>query len=445
MPDHLAQLRTALIRRTDHADAGHGGENTEITASTCRSALSGQCLREAESMTTKQESNEVSAARRWSMLLVAQIASLSASVFINGVAFLIPSLAHRGTSLPTAALLASMPSFGMMLTLIAWGHLLDRAGERIVLTLGLGLTAVAGFAAASVHSMLMVGAILVLGGMAAASCITASGRLVTGWFATHQRAVVMGIRQTAQPLGIAVAALAIPGLAKHSLSFALLFPASLCAVAALASVVAVADPPRPERANVNIKEVADLYRGTPLWRIHLASALLMVPQPVVLTFMLIWFIGQHHLSMAWAGAMVGVSQILGAFGRVAAGRWADRIGSRMRPLRNIAVVTSVVMMALALTDQLGWGVSVAVMVVASAIAGDNGLPFTTIPEIAGPFWSGWALGKQNTFERLVVAVAPPAFAELIITAGYPSAWAVCALFPLAALPLIPLGADPEDS
>jgi hypothetical protein len=70
-------------------------------------------------MTTKQESNEVSAARRWSMLLVAQIATLSANVFINGVAFLIPSLAHRGTSLPMAALLASMPSFGMMLTLIA--------------------------------------------------------------------------------------------------------------------------------------------------------------------------------------------------------------------------------------------------------------------------------------------------------------------------------------
>ena len=78
------------------------------------------------------------------------------------------------------------------------------------------------------------------------------------------------------------------------------------------------------------------------------------------------------------------------------------------------------------------------MVVASAIAGDNGLPFTTIPELAGPFWSGWALAKQNTFERLVVAASPPLFAEVIVTSGYPLAFAVCAAFPLAALPLVPL-------
>lgn len=372
------------------------------------------------------------------MLGVSQSASLSANVFINGVAFLIPTLAHRGTSLSEAALLASMPSFGMMLTLIAWGYLLDRIGERITLTLGLGLTGAAGLAAASMHSMMAMGAFLILGGMSAASCITASGRLVTGWFAAHQRALVMGIRQTAQPFGIALAALVIPELANLNLSAALLFPACLCAVAAVASLIGVTDPPRPQREKVNVREVGDLYRKTRLWRIHIASALLMVPQPVVLTFMLVWFMSKHGLSMAWAGAMVGLSQLLGALARIAAGRWADQIGSRMRPLRAVAVVTSAIMIVLALTDQLGWGIAVAVMVAAAAITGDNGLPFTTIPEIAGPFWSGWALGKQNTFERLVVAVAPPVFAELIMAAGYPLAWAVCGLFPLLALPLVPL-------
>lgn len=378
------------------------------------------------------------------MLTVSQLATLSANVFINGVAFLIPTLGNRGVSLVQAALLASMPSVGMMLTLIPWGYLLDRVGERIVLSAGLGLTAAAGFAAASVHSMLLVGTFLVLGGMAAASCITASGRLVTGWFPEHQRALAMGIRQTAQPLGIAVAALVIPELGRRHMSAALLFPAGLCALAAVASALAVRDPPREHRSHVPMRELADLYRGTSLWRIHFASALLMVPQPVVLTFMLVWFLQEHHLSMAWAGVLVGASQLLGAAVRIAAGRWADAIGSRMRPVRWIAVVTAAVMMLLALADQLNWPVSVGLMVVASAITGDNGLPFTKIPEIAGPFWSGWALGKQNTFERLVVAVAPPVFAQLIVVAGYPLAFAVSSVFPLAALPLVPV-TDPADS
>jgi MFS family permease len=391
-----------------------------------------------EEVTTGTES--CSTARRWSMLVVSQVATMCANVFINGAAFLIPALVgkhHAG--LAEAALLASMPNVGMMLTLIPWGYLLDRTGERIVLTLGLAMTAAAGFAAASADSMLAVGTFLVLGGMAAASALAASGRLVTGWFAADQRAMVMGIRQTAQPLGIAVAALVIPELAKRNLSLALLFPAVLCAVAAVASLLGVHDPPRPERDAVNFNELRELYRRPVLWRIHSASALLMVPQPVVLTFMLVWFIGPHRFSMPWAGVLIGGSQLLGAAGRIAAGRWADRIGSRMRPMRKIAVATAVVMLILALSDHLRWGlVAVPMMVVASAIAGDNGLPFTTIPELAGPFWSGWALAKQNTFERLVVAAAPPLFAEVIVVSGFPTAFAICAIFPLIALPLIPL-------
>ena len=290
------------------------------------------------------------------MLGVSQGSTLCANVFINGAAFLIPALVGKHhASLIEAALLASMPNVGMMLTLIPWGYLLDRVGERIVLTLGLALTAAAGFAAASVHSMLAVGLFLVLGGMAAASTLAASGRLVTGWFAEHQRAQVMGIRQTAQPLGIAIAALVIPELAKRNLALALLFPAVLCAVAAVACALGVHDPPRPEQTKVDFGELADLYRGRVLWRIHAASALLMVPQPVVLTFMLVWFVGRHDMSMAWAGVLVGISQILGALGRVAAGRWSDRIGSRMRPLRKICVATAAVMMVLAFTDHVGWG------------------------------------------------------------------------------------------
>ena len=97
------------------------------------------------------------------------------------------------------------------------------------------------------------------------------------------------------------------------------------------------------------------------------------------------------------------------------------------------------MLVLAFTDHVGWGlVAVVMMVVASAIAGDNGLPFATIPELAGPFWSGWALATQNTFERLVVAAAPPLFAVVIVASGYPLAFVVCAVFPLVALPLLPL-------
>lgn len=57
----------------------------------------------------------------------------------------------------------------------------------------------------------------------------------------------------------------------------------------------------------------------------------------------------------------------------------------MRPLRQIALVTALVLLVLALTDYLHSPIALVAMVIALAITGDNGLPFTAVPEIAGRF------------------------------------------------------------
>ena len=386
--------------------------------------------------------DSISTVRRWSMLVIALTATTCAQVFINGAAFLIPTLHNeRGLDLAQAGLLSSMPSFGLVLALIPWGYVVDRVGERIVLVLGSALIAAAAFAAASVDSLLALGAFLFLGGLAAASSNSASGRLVVGWFPPDQRGLAMGIRQTATPLGVGLGALVIPRLAEsRGISDALLFPAVVCAIAAVVCALAVADPPRPARADADEQDLANPYRGSSvLWRIHAVSVLLVVPQAVLWTFTLVWLMSDRGWSAASAGAMVTGAQVLGAAGRIAAGRWSDMVGSRLRPIRTIALAAAASMALLALTDWLDSPVSVALMVVASIITvSDNGLAFTAIAEIAGPFWSGRALGTQNTSQHLASAVAAPLFGGLIGVAGYPAAFAVCTLLPLLAIPAVPV-------
>jgi MFS family permease len=386
----------------------------------------------------------VGTARRWLMLAIALSSTLFANVFINGAAFLIPTLHERGgLDLAHAGLMSAMPSIGMVFTLIAWGYAVDRLGERVVLAFGSALTAAGAFAAAACTSIILTGAFLLFGGMAAASSNSASGRLVVGWFPPDQRGLVMGIRQTAQPLGVALGALVIPSLAQsHGIGVALLFPAILCAASAAVSAIGVLDPPRPSREQAPKEHLANPYRGSSvLWRIHAVSVLLVVPQVVVWTFTLVWLMSDRGWSAASAGALVTGAQVLGALGRIAAGRWSDRVGSRLRPIRTIAIAAATAMAVLALTDQLGSPVAVVVMIVASVITvSDNGLAFTAIAEIAGPFWSGRALGTQNTSQLMTAGVAPPIFGGLIAAAGYPAAFAACAVFPLAALPLVPVTA-----
>ncbi len=379
--------------------------------------------------------------RRWSMLVIALTATTCANVFINGAAFLIPTLhTERGLDLARAGTLSAMPSLGMVTTLILWGYVVDRFGERLVLTLGSALTAAAAFAAASVQSLVAVGAFLLIGGMAAASSNSASGRLVVGWFPPEQRGLVMGIRQTATPLGVGLGALIIPRLAEsHGVATALLFPAIVCALAAVMCLAGVIDPPRPPRAEAPDEHLANPYRGSSvLWRIHAVSVLLVVPQSVVWTFTLVWLMTTRGWSAASAGLLVTLAQILGAAGRIAAGRWSDVTGSRLRPIRTIAAGAAASMALLAVTDWLHSPVSVALVVIASVITvSDNGLAFTAIAEIAGPFWSGRALGTQNTSQHLASAAAAPLFGALIGVFGYPAAFAVCALFPVVAIPVLP--------
>ncbi len=380
------------------------------------------------------------------MLVIALMTSLCANIFINGAAFLIPTLhTNRGLDLAQAGLIAALPSFGMVATLFAWGYVVDLVGERIVLTAGSALTAASAFAAASAQSLVTVGVFLFLGGMAAASSNSASGRLVVGWFPPHQRGLVMGIRQTAQPLGVGLGALVIPQLAQaRGIAVALLFPAIACVAAAVVSAIGVIDPHRPLRADAPADDLANPYRGSStLWRIHAVSVLLVVPQVVVWTFTLVWLMTDRGWSAASAGAMVTVAQIFGAAGRIAAGRWSDRVGSRLHPIRTIAIGAAIAMGLLALTDLVRSPLAVVVMVVASVLTvSDNGLAFTAIAEIAGPFWSGRALGTQNTSQLFTAGMAPPVFGALIAAAGFPLAFAVCALFPLLALPLVPVADDP---
>lgn len=381
------------------------------------------------------------------MLVMALTATLCANVFINGAAFLIPELHLDGElHLAQAGLLSAMPSFGVATTMYAWGHVVDRVGERIVLTAGLALTAAAAFAAAAVDSLVATGAFLLLGGMAAASNSAASGRLVVGWFPPDRRGLAMGIRHTASPLGVGLGALVIPQLAQHhGVAAALLFPAVLCAVSALISATGVVDPPRPPRSEAPTEHLANPYRGsTVLLRIHAVSMLLVVPQSVVWTFTLVWLMADRGWSAASAGVVVTVAQLLGAVGRVAAGHWSDRLGARLRPIQIISVAAALAMLVLAVTDELGSPLSVAVIVIASTITvTDNGLAYTAIAEFAGPFWSGRALGVQYTGQMVTMGATPPVFGALIAAVGYPVTFAASAIFPLVAPLLVPVHADRE--
>ena len=368
------------------------------------------------------------------------VAQTAGTVFVSTPAFLIPLLhTERGLSLAQAGLLAATPTMGMVLTLVLWGALADRVGEKWVIAGGLALTALATVGAITAHGYIDLGVFLLLGGAASASTNSASGKVVVGWFAKERRGLAMGIRQMCQPLGVTVAALTVPTIAAaDGISAAFVIPLALTALLAVLCAVFVVNPPRPAAAPTPGRS-ANPYLGSGfLWRIHLVSILLVVPQFTLSTFGLVWLVTQLHWTTLAAGVLVGVAQFVGAVGRIGVGVLSDRVGSRVRPLRWVALSAVAVMMLLGWSGAAGWQAGALVLLIAMTVTvADNGLAFTSVAEMSGSLWSGRALGIQNTGQFVAASAVGPLVGGLIALVGYPLAFVIVAAFPAIAVPIVP--------
>jgi MFS family permease len=386
--------------------------------------------------------------RPWLMLAVGGGSQAATALLISAPAYLIPVLhAERGLTLGQAGLVATAPNVGVLLTLILWGAAVDRWGERLILVTGL-VVAVAGAIAAALASAtgfetnyLLLGLALALCGIGAAATSATSGRVVIGWFPASKRGLAMGLRQMALPLGMGAGALAIPPLtAGNELWPSFVVAGAVVALAAVLSATFIVNPVRPERAVDSEGRPANPYRGdSRLVRIHLVSALLVVPQYGLATFGLVWLIADQGWDPVAAGATVALAQILGAVGRVGIGVLSDRIGSRLQPLRWVALAGIPLLLLTAGAGSLHLPVLVAAFyVLASCVSvADNGLAFTAVAEIAGAHWSGRALGAQNTGQYVAAAIVAPVLGVLIGLTGYSVAFALLALAPAVAIPLVP--------
>lgn len=333
-----------------------------------------------------------------------------------------------------------MPDRRVAADLAGLGRRRGPVGERTVLTSGLAVGGATLLAGLTAGGTLGLAACFVVAGGATAAVHAASGRLILGWFPAHLRGRAMAVRQTAQPLGVAVAALVLP---RTTLPAALVFLAGSC-VAAAALCGALVRDPAPQAVTADGRGgAASPYRTGVLWRIHATSALLVVPQFAVASFGLVYLTDERGWSAAGAGQLLAMAAGFGAGSRLVAGWWSDRVGSRLGPLRLLAVGTGAAMLALAGGALSGSSVATAALLAAAVVTvSSNGLSFTAAAEHAGRAWAGRALGVQNTAQNAVAAATAPALAAVIVPAGYGTAFAITVAFPLVAVGLVPSHAEP---
>jgi sugar phosphate permease len=262
-------------------------------------------------------------------------------------------------------------AIGTVATLLAWGVASDRRGERAVIAAGLGAGALAMFGAASSDVYAALLAWMALAGMLGSAAVAASGRAVFGWFPRDERGLALGLRQTAVPVGAALASFALPPLASSAgVDAALYALAGAMALAAVASAIWLRDGPRAGSA---APPAPDAVRDPRIWRLSAASSLMIIGQIGVTSLLVLYLYGERDWTAAHAALALGGVQVGAAVARVSAGRWSDVRDERIEPFRRLAAVAGLLLLGAALG-----GPTAVPLLLAGGIAAMswNGLSFT---------------------------------------------------------------------
>jgi sugar phosphate permease len=370
---------------------------------------------------------------RWTILALGTGAQTAYSAVFLGIPVLAPALQKEyDLSLTEVGLAIAAANAGSVFTLLAWGLLADRVGERAVLAVGLAGCGLGLLVAAFAPSFAVLVIALTLGGASGASVNAASGRAVMSWFGRDERGFALGIRQTALPIGGLLAALLLPPIeASGGVRAGLVALAAGCLAAALAGASGLREAPHAEG---DLTDIGHPVRDPRMWRLSIGSALVLAAQISILSFLILFLHSERGLSTAAAAGVFALIQALGAAARIASGRWSDRIRARIAPLRRLALSLTVTLAAVAALLSAPLPILIPVFVAAGALSLSwNGLSFTAAAELAGRARAGAALGFQQTALAITSAAAPPAFAAVVEAGSWSLAYGLAAAMPVAGI------------
>lgn len=384
----------------------------------------------------------MSARYRWVVLGLGILAQAAFAALLTGFPAIGPAIREGyGLSLSGFGGLLGAITAGATITLVPWGLLTDRIGERISISLGLTGAAAALAVSAAGGSALLAGMLLVAGALGAVANV-ASGRVVMGWFDFAERGMAFGLRQAAVPLGGAVAAFTLPALVAATDARAGLVALGVgCLVAAAACGVWLREPARSPAS----RGLGPL-RDRRVYRLAGASGLLVASQAAVVGFVVLFLHEERGMAEVAAGAVLAAIQVVGVVLRIAAGRWSDRLARRILPLRWAAATISLTWLVTPALLDLPLGVVVPVVVAAGAITfGWNGLSFNAAAELAEEGRSGTAIAIQQTALFASASITPPVFGWLVSgTSWRVGFWALAVGPALCWLLLRPLARSEEE-
>lgn len=338
------------------------------------------------------------------------------------------SLSQMGTVLASA-------TFGLMLSGLAAGPLVDQWGPRRVLFIGTLTITTISIAIALSPSLGVTMTLLFLMGLVLGTVPLSGTKAVLLMWPRERRGMPMGIRQMGVPLGALATALILPTLASqvglHPIYFGLAVVVAICGLLFCAVL--------PSQTTRLSRRQTRLSRGEARRVLIPASSgfLLAWGQYTLMTYT-IPMLHQDGVSVALAGGLLAIAQVGGAVARLLLGHISDRMGGRrehtLLGITLFGVALAVTLAELPRHVPFFW-LAALWLALGAAFVGWNALAVTWAGERVHESHAGAAIGLETSAILSGATVSTPIFGVIVEYAGsYQMAWfALAAALAVAAV------------
>ncbi|OGQ76973.1 MAG: hypothetical protein A3G40_00615 [Deltaproteobacteria bacterium RIFCSPLOWO2_12_FULL_57_22] len=370
---------------------------------------------------------------RWTILALISVSHVIGGVGQYGINTLAPFY-QQDLNLSRAQIGLFFSAFysGMAGLSFVAGWLADRLGVRATTLNGHVVLGLFTTAAALAPSFGWAFGSFFFAGLGYSFLNPASTKGVMAWFYRDERATAMGIKQTGVPAGGVLAALlgpalvlwvgwrgALAGFGAMNFLFGFLF-------------WALWRDPREERDNPDAsprvaEKVRDRLSVRSLLNVSLGTALMLVAQMSLITFLPLYLKEAMGLSAYWASRALALTQAGAMIGRIGWGVVSDRLfkGRRKVVLILVGALSAVITLLLSVMPG-GTGIAIIaplIFVAGICMVGYQGVSYALIGEIAGKARTGAAMGLVISVNSIGAIFGTPLFGHLVdATGSYSVAW-----------------------
>jgi len=335
-----------------------------------------------------------------------------------------------------AGFIVSAVNIGPIFSMIVFGYLMDKKGEKQIIGWGsilLGFSALLLMLANS-YTVLII--LLVVVGIWYGSAQTGGSTAIVKWFPDKHRGLAIGIRQTGIPIGGALASVILTYMYHHYNLTSVHLVQGLVAIAGGLIFLLIYQEPKNHIAavasSVTFKEkMSAIKNNKELYPIYIVGIVMMTLQMILVAHFMSYLHQEGDYSLTEAGQYLSLVLLGGMIGRVAIAWISDQFFAQKREHLLIMVMASAVIFTVLLPFILQEKILMLLFcfLLGFVALGWYSLYIACVTERSNPHYVALTVSAALTLNQLFIVIAPSLFGFMVtVFSSYQLAMDIVAIF-----------------